>query len=86
MQRAIEPTAVQRVLDDETAERGVPLRPREVEFTVEGEGGAFVGDVADGEEGDEGGPEEEGVDGEDGAGIEDGAGCAGEEGEDVDGG
>lgn len=81
VQRAVVPTAPQRVLDDEPPVRRVPLAPREVQLAVEREGGAFVGRVADGEEGDEGGPEQEGVHGEDGAGVEDGAGDADEEGE-----
>lgn len=67
---------MQRILDDEASERGVPLGPSKVEFPVEGKCGAFVCDVADGEEGDEGGPEEEGVDGEDGTGVEDCTGCS----------
>ena len=52
VQGTVEAAAVERVLDDETAEGSVPLRPGEVEFAVEREGGAFVGGIADREEGD----------------------------------
>ena len=83
VQGTVEATAVQGVLDDETAEGGVPLGPGEVEFTVEREGGAFVGGIADREEGDEAGPEENTVDGEDGTGVEDRSGRPDEESQQV---
>ena len=84
VQGTVEAAAVEGVLDDETAEGGVPLGPGEVEFTVEREGGAFVRGVADREEGDEAGPEEDTVDGKDGTRVEDRSSRSDEESQEVD--
>ena len=60
-------------MDHQSAIWRVPLGPCAVEFAVEREGGAFVGCVAYGKQGEEDGPEEKAVDRKERAGVEDGA-------------
>lgn len=86
VQRAVVPTAPERVLHDEPPQRCVPLAPCHVELAVEREGGALVGGVSDREDRDERRPEQEHVYGEEGARVEERACEPEEEGQEHDGG